>query len=105
VSINDGGEYVVIIQSRGPTAGDIEIYFEPSTDSATINNSGADGDGSQSFSSPDMTYYARNSGGSIEKHLGIALNDPRWFNDSLTESERTDVFAQYDWYDPSTDAP
>lgn len=105
VAVNDGGEYVVIIQSTGPTASDLEIYFEPAVNSATINNSGTDGSGSESFNSPNMTYYARNSDGTLESYLGATLTGIRWFNSSLSESERSDVFGLYDWYDPSTDSP
>jgi hypothetical protein len=105
VTVNDGSEYVAILQSTGPTASDIGIYFDPSVDSATVNQSGVDGDGTQSFESSDMTYFARNDQGSTRDHLGITLTDVRWFNSSLSESERSNVFGLYDWYDPSTDAP
>jgi hypothetical protein len=105
VAVNGGGEYVAIIQSTGPTASDLEIYFEPSVDSAQINQSGADGTGSESFNSTDMTYYARNDQGTIASGIVALMTDLSWFNASLTESERSNVFGQYSWYDPSTDAP
>lgn len=105
VSVNDGEEYVVIIQSTGPTASDLEIYFEPTVDSAQINQNGTDGTGSESFDSTDMTYYARNDQGTIVEGIVASMTDPRWFNVSLTESERSSVFSSYSWYDPSTDAP
>ncbi|AFH21854.1 hypothetical protein OSG_eHP11_00035 [environmental Halophage eHP-11] len=105
VAVNDGSDYAVIIQSTGPTATDLEIYFKASVDSATVVNSGRDGTGSESFDSTDMTYFTRNNGGTVESGITATLTGIRWFNNSLTQSERTSVFDSYSWYDPSTDAP
>ena len=102
--INDGNEYVCILQSVGNSASDKEIYFEPDSDVSSIEMDDGDLGTTSNFEFP-MTYFARVIDGSIDQNIAASINTPRWYNDSLTESERSDVFDAYDWYDPSTDAP
>jgi len=106
VPVNDGNEYVALIQSTGPAASDLEIYFEPSVNSATINASGATGTSSESFSSTDMTYFARNDQGTIIEGLSMTMTRILWADTPFTtQSERQQVFNLYPWYDPATDTP
>ena len=102
--VNDGANYVVIIQSTGSSASDKAIYFEPNNDVSSIDFDDGPLGTTSNFDLP-MTYFSRNLFGDVDSHLEISLNTPRWFDDSLTESERSDVFDAYSWYDPSTDAP
>jgi hypothetical protein len=107
-SVDDGGDYVVIIQSTGPQASDLEIYFTPSSNVASVDiNSGALNPPANS-SLGEFAYTTRAdvlpSPNQI-RSLNMDNSDIRWFTDSLTQSERSDVFDAYSWYDPSTDAP
>ena len=104
--INDGGDYVALVQSVGDGASDLEIYFNKTTDASSIvTDDGAVPN--QSVSLTDMTYYALGDGsGGTERGLSLSMTRPIWSDAAFTtESARESVFNLYDWYDPSTDAP
>ena len=102
--ITDGGEYVAILnKSQGTSASDMEIYFKPDEDASEVAID--ESFGTASNFEFDMTYFARNLRGDIDSHADATMTDIRWFSSPLDLSEREQVFDQYNWYDPDTDAP
>jgi len=107
-TVNDGGDYVVIIQSTGPSASDLEIYFTPDTNVASVDIDGGDIGAPENSSLGPLTYTSRTDAfpsPGEQRSLAMDTSDIRWFTSDLTQSERSAVFDEYSWYDPSTDAP
>jgi len=95
-AVDDGGDHVFIINKTGNNAGDIAIYDSPTND---VSVAGVN----ESFTNPanfnfPFTYFAQNAFGSIGNYWNVDLGQIIWFNDSLTQSERSDVFGLYEWY-------
>lgn len=94
--ITDGNDRVFIINKTGNSAGGLDIYDSPTNEvSQPLRDN--------NFSNPadfefDMAYYASNNRGTIIDELSADMSHIRWFDDSLTEAEREDVFESYDWW-------
>jgi hypothetical protein len=102
--LNTGDDIVVIIQSLGNDASDIEMYFTPNNDQTRIEDN-RDQPNEDGFTNPtNFTVMAR-AKPSIDDSFEGSMTNFILFNDALTLEEREGVFDLYPFYDPATDAP
>lgn len=95
-NVTDGGDYVFVVNKTANSASGLEIYDAADNNVSTSVNNG-------SFSSPTdfefpMMYFARNDRGSPSDYIAANHASIRWFGDSLSQSERQNVFDEYGWY-------
>ena len=89
MKINDGGTYTAICQMEGLSAEDMFIYFSETDGHQNIltnENDVTSGDLSR------MWYFGADDAGETE----VTLNDVFWFEDSLDENQRSNVFGYFD---------
>jgi hypothetical protein len=83
--VADGNEHRVVINKKGNSASDIEIYVDQTQRSLTTNID--DGFTNAVNFTVDFTLFCRNSGGTKQKFFDGVLDDLCIFDDSLTQSE------------------
>ena len=96
-SFNDGNPHHAIINKRGSSASEVDIYVD---DMSTVQDDASSVDDATDDYTDftlDMTYFARNNEGDIDNHYDGVLGDVRWFTESLDESERQSVNDDLSW--------
>lgn len=93
----DGGDYVCIINKEGAGADQIKFYFDATTSENNVGDTGTLSD-LNDFTVP-MKYFGRGrSDGTLDNRIAADFGGIRWWNRSLNESERQDVFDLFEWY-------
>jgi len=92
-AVNDGSTNTVILQKEGTNGADsMFIYFAADQPEQNILTNNSDPSGGNLGEVGYLTWW---DGSSPDRTAPMSIRNPRWFSDSLTESERESVFSSY----------
>jgi len=94
-AVNNGATHTVILQKEGTNAANsMVIYFSDAVTNGEQNilTNASDPSGGNLGEVGYLTWW---DGTNPDRTTPMSIRNPRWFSDSLTESERKDVFALY----------
>jgi len=94
-AVNDGATYTVILQKEGTNGADSMVLYFPdavTNGEQNILTNTSDPTGGDLGEVGYLTWW---DGSSPDRTTPMSIRNPRWFSDSLNQSERESVFSQY----------